>query len=597
MKRWILLLLVCALLAGCAADEPTEPNDVTDPSAVTEESTEPTEPNLLLSSAAGLSVYQLEEDQCAGILPWGEDRYALFTTSGKLHLLTGDKLVEEKIRDLECTLTMADPSIRISGDKLCYFDTTRDAYVTLGRNLTELSAITIRDEVTAGPLMDDAFSVIYYATADGIRAMDISTGNSRLLRQEHLTVTSLEGLDFDDTTLHYKRLLENGVEQDCFIRTADGTLVDMSTLNGELVTWGRNYAAVMEFQLPLTRYREILCGCLEGSPNRLVTSGEHENILFTGKGTVLLQDEIHPGLVLELYDLETGGRIAYYSRTDWDDPFSNACYDGKYLWLWTVDSDRFVRLDVSEYETVPGTLEPLYTLKTPAPLDDAAALAQTIADQYGVGIELSSSDNRTTGVNYDTWPDYRPQEYEAALKLLKRTMDDFPAEFFPKLKLTIRLMDDFDPAQSLPAGTGELIIGSRRIMELSICDNMLEIFYHELFHAMELYITSESNRLSKWQSLNPEGFSYADSTIPYESGELKKSEYLYAVADDYGLVGPREDRAQIFMYAMLEGQEERFVSDVMQAKLSTLCEAIRHAWGWTKVQTAFPWEQYLAPAQ
>lgn len=597
MKRWILLLVLAVLTAGCGNTEPTEPTDIASPSAVTEETTQPTEPDLLLTSAAGVSVYELEGDHCAGILPWGQDRYALFTTSGKLHLLTGDNLVEEKVRDLECTLSMDDPSIRVSGDKLCYFDSQRDAYVTLGWNLTELSAITIRDEVTAGPLMDEEFSIIYYAAADGIRAMDISTGNSRLLRQEHQTITSLEGLDFDGTILHYKRLLDNGVEQDCFIRTADGSLVDVATLNGELVTWGRNYAAVMEFQLPLTRYREVLCGSLDGSPQRLVTSGDHETILFPGGGTVLLMDAIHPGLVLELYDLETGARLAYYSRTDWEEPFSNAYYDGEDLWLMQEDSGVFIRWEVSGYEQVEGALEPLYTLSDPAPLDDAKALAQTIADTYGVGIELSSSDNRTIGVNYDSWPDYRPQEYEAALKLLKRVMDSFPDGFFYTLKLTIRLRDDFDPAQSLPEGTGELVIGSTRIMDLSICDNMLEIFYHELFHAMELYITSETNRLSKWSELNPEGFSYAGSTAAYESGELAGSEYLYAVADDYGLVSPREDRAQIFLYAMLEGQEERFQSEVMQAKLSTLCTAIRYAWNWRKTETTFPWEQYLLPTE
>jgi len=599
MKRWILLLLVCLLLAGCGTTEPTEPSEVTDPTAAIQETevTVPTEPTLLQSDVEGLSTFRLEEDACAGFFPWGPDRYVLLSTAGKLHLLTGDALNEEKVRDLECSLTMDDPSIRVSGDKLCYFDRSREAYVTLGWNLTELSAITIRDEITAGPVMDDSFSTIYYATVDGIRAMDISTGNSRLLRQEHQTVTEMGGLCFEDSTLHYRRLLENGVEQDCFIRTTDGTLVNVATLNGPMVTWGRSYAAVMDFQLPLTRYREILCGSLEGVPHRLVTDTVHDHILFPGNGTVLLQQLQQPGLELELYDLETGDRIARYVRLDWEAPFTHARFEDGDLWLWMDDSGTFLRMDTTTHQRVPGTLEPLATLSAPAGLETATALAQEIADTYGVGIELSSSDNRTTGINYDAWPDYRPQEYEAALKLLKQTMDTFPPGLFPKLKLTIRLVDDFDPAQGLPEGTGNLIIGSPRVMELSICDNMLNIFYHELFHAMELYITSETNRLSKWTDRNPEGFSYAGSTIPYETGELAESEYLYAVADAYGLVSAREDRAQIFLYAMMEGQEELFRNEVVQAKLDYLCTAIRYAWNWRKVETVFPWEQYLAPKE
>ena len=594
MKRWIPLLLLCAMLSGCGNAEPTEPTDTADPSAVTEATTEATEPNLLVSSDGELNTYALDQDHCARIEPWGQDRYALFTTAGVLHLLSGEELTEVKSRDLECTLSPDDPSILVGDDKLGYYDSQRDAYITLGKNLTELSAITIRDDVTAGPLMNSDFTTLYYATADGIRALDISTGNSRLLRQEHQSITRLAGLDFDGTTLHYKRLLDNGVEQDCFIRTADGSLVETSTLNGELVTWGSHYAAVMEFQLPLTRYREIITGTLESTPQRLSALGDQESILFAGNGTVLLQDETESDLILELYDLEAGERIAQYSNAAWTQAFSSARYDGTNLWLWHSDSPELLRLDISQHTPAPTELAPFYTLSNPAPLDDARAIAQTIADSYGVGFELSSTENRTTGVNYDAWPDYRPQEYAAALTALKQAMDAFPEGFFQRLKLTIRLTDDFDPAQGLPEGTGDLVIGERRIMDLSICDNMLEIFYHELFHAMELYITSETNKMSNWDDQNPEGFSYAGSTIPYESGELAQSEFLYAVADDYGLVSAREDRAQIFLYAMMEGQEALFESEVVQAKLSTICTAIRYAWGWRKVQTQFPWEQYLA---
>ena len=40
----------------------------------------------------------------------------------------------------------------------------------------------------------------------------------------------------------------------------------------------------------------------------------------------------------------------------------------------------------------------------------------------------------------------------------------------------------------------------------------------------------------------------------YGSAEAAGAD-LYAVADAYGLVSAREDRAQIFLYAMMDGQE------------------------------------------
>ena len=55
----------------------------------------------------------------------------------------------------------------------------------------------------------------------------------------------------------------------------------------------------------------------------------------------------------------------------------------------------------------------------------------------------------------------------------------------------------------------------------------------------------------------------------------------------------REDRAQIFEYAMQAGNQEVFASDTMQKKLLTVCKGIRDAFGWKKTEGAFPWEQYL----
>ena len=48
---------------------------------------------------------------------------------------------------------------------------------------------------------------------------------------------------------------------------------------------------------------------------------------------------------------------------------------------------------------------------------------------------------------------------------------------------------------------------------------------------------------------------------------------------------------------MMDGQEELFAKEVVQAKLNYLCTAIRYAWNWRKVETPFPWEQYLAPTE
>ena len=46
-------------------------------------------------------------------------------------------------------------------------------------------------------------------------------------------------------------------------------------------------------------------------------------------------------------------------------------------------------------------------------------------------------------------------------------------------------------------------------------------------------------------------------------------------------------------YAVMDGCEAYFASDIMQAKLKTVCKGIREAFGLKKDSRVFLWEQYL----
>jgi hypothetical protein len=63
--------------------------------------------------------------------------------------------------------------------------------------------------------------------------------------------------------------------------------------------------------------------------------------------------------------------------------------------------------------------------------------------------------------------------------------------------------------------------------------------------------------------------------------------------DMYSMSYPKEDRARIFEYAMMEGNESYFQSDIMQLKLKTLCKGIREAFNLKKYTEPLLWEQYL----
>jgi len=73
----------------------------------------------------------------------------------------------------------------------------------------------------------------------------------------------------------------------------------------------------------------------------------------------------------------------------------------------------------------------------------------------------------------------------------------------------------------------------------------------------------------------------------YLSGENR------AFVDQMSMSFPQEDRSRMLYYAMGEGNEDFFTSQIMQAKLLRLCEGIREGYGLEKKSETYFWEQYL----
>lgn len=599
MKRLIVMLLAVLLLTGCGAAEPTDPSETTQPTQLT---TAVAEPITLLSGTNGsISTYALDVGIFAGMLRLGENNL-LLTTDSTMYLLSGDELQLENTHVLSCQLFSNDPSIVLSNNQMSFFDARREVYVMLGPNIAETSIISIQDNVVAGPLMSPDFSTIYYCTDEGVRAMDMATGNSRLLRQEHQPIVSLDGLLFDGTVLRYTRTISYDKTESCFISTTDGSQSSFTDLGGEITTWGENYAAITNLELPVENFRQILTGTIDSDPQVMTVENTWDDALFPGEGTLLLETLTDSGLLLELYNLNTGSITAQTTFDGRVETLPHAWKDGDSIWLWEESSGQFYRWNyVQDAAQGESMLAAQATLTSPdqAAMDQVEQQRLALEETYGISLRIAERENRTTGVDYSVFPDYRPGQYLAALNLLSDAMAQFPEGFFAKLKNTaIELVDDFDPAAGVQSGTGSLEIGEETVIRVCISSDMQPVFYHELFHAMELEIQNKTNRLSGWEGLNPDGFEYSGSYTAYENGELADSEFLIvgenAVTDEYCLVNAREDRAQTFMYAMMEGEERRFQSEVTQDKLALLSDAIRRVYDWQDVEESFPWEQYIS---
>lgn len=614
MKKLAMALMLTLLLCGCARQ--TSPTETTLPPVETTVSAEPTESFYVSGSTmergtgGAVRLYQMD-GSVIGIGRMGENLVA-FDSSQTLYLLSGDNLEVQRERQLENSITWSQISLTISENGMAYYDADANSYVILDSNLVTASVVSFQEPLLTEPVISPDFTTIYYVAESGIRAMDVGNGTSRRLREEASPILSLDGLLFDGGVLSYSRQIGEDGSQTCFIDAENGSLCYTAEFQGQLVSSGNEFSGVMKLEHSLGQCKWVVVGDLEGKLQMLQPREQWESQIFPGEDLVVLQHESQVGLTLYCYNLDTGVLVSQITMPEQYNNFAYGCTDGTKIWLCDGASGRFYCWDTQRSGKGDDTdfLEDYASLAQPDQegMNNCLRQAEKLSEQYGVKITFTQDGNRMEGVDYSGYPDYQPDLYSDALTLLEKTLKKFPDGFLQKMgkatkagKLEIRLVDNFDPSLPIPEGTGSVDLqdGAQALL-VSMCPDLEAIFCHELFHLMDTEINNSGDDLKNWSDLNPEGFEYTGSFAAYESGVLDDSEHLAFgsnyFADACGLVSPREDRAQIFLYAMMEDQQERFASDGMQTKLSRLCQLIRKIYKLDDSQQLL-WEQYLLPEE
>lgn len=613
LRAVFLGLAAALLLTGCGRTaEPTDPTGTTTPPSVPQETVaQPAVPTAYVpdspverSTGGAVKLYQID-GSVTGLAVLGEN-LLVCKDGDTLQLMGGDELSLVKERPLDAPVSWADPSLVLREDGMAWFDEDSNSYILLDANLVNTASVAIEEKLLCAPAISQDFSTIYYAAADGIKAMDLTSGVTRMLRQEHAQVICVDGLLLNDTLLRYTRQLEDGTEQTCFVDAADGSSRHTGQFQGQLATWGGSVSGIMKLTHPVGQSSWILSADANGV-TLLSREDLWDSALLAGQNKVVLQYVDQMGLHLDLYDLGSGD-VSCVMLPQFRDGFAYACYSGGKVWLCDGAGGKFYCWDAAStaMDKVVSPLTPVQLLDTDSLPQEALDRAEQLSDQYGVKVTFAEEGNRTAGVDYSVYPEYRPALYDAALDQLERLLKKVPREFWTQIgkrtdsgALEIVLTDDFDPALGTGGGTGYYSVeNGEAALHVAISADLEHVVVHELWHVMEVRIRNKNDSLNTWNKLNPKDFAYADSYTAWENGELEDSAYLIpgenAVADSYGLVNEREDRAQILTYAMMEGQEELFDGDIMQAKLSKLCELIRSVYSIAD-DTQLPWEQYLAP--
>lgn len=615
MKRFIpLLLLFALLLCGCSAEEipadtatepptteaaPAQPAGTYDPFSALEEET-----------CGAVKVYPLHMENVRGIYPIGE--YVLVFSGGDnettITQLAGDTLFPEVSFTAQEFLTMED--IAFHGDSLSYFSASLGNVTTVvGIPLRMVHSIEAPEDLLGTPMLSQDQATLYYCTAESVRALDLTSGISRMLKEISCKDMSIAGLYLQDTVVQVQLVDEYGLWRSLYLSTEDGRILWDDS--GELVLrcsdtsyfatyYGGSYPMQL-FGTPEGNAAELMplhpessCFYLPGS-NAVVTAA------YTG-GT---QD-------LDYYDLASGLRIGTVSFPV--DHSIHSIMEGRNGRVFFIRYDESYGCDVlyswDPVKTLTGDTAIYtaahYTAEAPdyAALEECERYAQSLTEKFGVDIRIYKDAAAIEPTDYNLVPEHNAIVLQRELELLDKHLRNYPEGFLPTLAehfggiriCIVGRLEGSAETGSLDEAAGiQFWDGQTACIALAAYMDTEYALYHELCHLIDSVVLTQSNAYDRWDTLNPKDFVY-DYDYVINAGR-DGSKYLQSGSenfiDTYSMSFPKEDRARIMEYAMTEGNARFFQSRAMQKKLLTLCEGIRDAFGLKKSPEVFLWEQYL----
>lgn len=604
MKRIAALLLAAALLGGCAYTGPGQKPPDTGPTETAGREDVPEvrlyRPGSDAEEATGGSVraYPLS-GVCFGMRRQGSD-LLLFTgesaqaESGSLIRISGENGTVKATASIECLLRAEDPSLRVAADRVGFYSPAAREMVFLDGDLRETGRTPLPGDLFGTPALSQDMETVYYSTGTQIRAMELESGNSRLMKQYYYPVTDLLGVWSGDGILVCGVTEPDGKRHTDFLSTVNGrTLYTDPAL---LTFFTCDDACFLTRRDGSVTERLFRQG--SGREGALYPAEEQSDTFWLPEGNgALTVRENGDALSLELYDLESGKRTAAITLSGVGACVSAAA-DGDAVWLLCrmPVGDTLYRWDTGAYRLTDTKVytAPRYTADAPDTegLAECAARGKKLAEERQVKITFAAP------VGIGLTPEYQTAALRRALDCAEAALDRFPEDFFRQLaSITPSGMLNVVLCREISGGSSSAHFwqeGDAYIV-LAIGENMDRDFYHELSFALDSYLLGRSSLLDGWAKCNPKGFSYDYSYDLYErrgdspwlSGDGR------AFIDSLSMTYPTEDRARIWEYALTEGSEAYFAAPVLQEKLSLLCRALRDAFGWKDIPEAFPWEQYL----
>ena len=618
MKKYIGMLLFLCLLCGCSGkaipEESTTLPPVTETAAFDPGTTGYYLPGSPLEEMThgAVRVYPLEAPNVHGLLPLG-DGILIFSDMGvstRLTLLGGDTLYPIAETEVNIFLSPEDPTLRRWEDGISFFDYNTGEVLVLDDRLREISRIPVPEDLAGSPLLSTNRTTLYYCTDSAIRALDLESGISRVLKEITYSYQNVTGLLLNDTVLEC--CLEGGdfSWEYLYISTLTGETLHV-TDSGALLTSSETtwYASLTDGPLQL-----LLCGQPGSDALALNPQIPFSDFRFLPEdnAAVVLTVSDENRMVLDHYRMDTGLRTSSFTLESGYLPWSyESVGNGQVAFLFNQGTEENVSMALWNTEMLPtgdsqSYTGPYYTLDAPD-YDGLAACtlyAEELSQRHGAQILVYQDAVQVQPWDYDLICEHQPRVLSRELEQLDQRLQNYPEGFLSTLAqrytglniALVRGIHGSPESGSLEAARGiQFWEEYEAYLVLSTDEDTEYTLYHELYHLIDTVILNETNAFDQWDLLNPVGFSYDYDYIANQtrsSDEYLREEKRYFI-DMYSMSYPKEDRARIIEYAMTEGNESYFQCSTMQAKLKAICVGIRKAFGLRKSPETFLWEQYL----
>lgn len=626
MKRiFALVLVISMLLCGCLETPkatipttgPTEDTELIDPTDATETT----------DVEADLGIYEPDspiEEQTQGAVQLypleGKDHYAVRTMAEGVLLFSGTKettltYLEDDKEPIRVTLTDIyltgdDGSFRIGDIGIGYYDDIYNEMVMLDTELQELHRVPMPVDMGCKPLFSgDMKSAFYFDRQGRLRVLDIDSGIARILTDEKGQDSKITGIHFGDSVLECT-VSEGESVRYLLIEAQTGEVLYSSTACLEISTFGEWYFTKW-FEGYTTSY---IFGERKGERSCLVPQGtERICVPFPETRNVGCYTAGEEGLALDLYDMALGVRksAVVLPGCGYTDMVMDA--QRKLVWILGISQDGAQAMygwdpALSLTEDTTNCVTPHYTAEAPDTegLARIAKEAKELGDRYGVQIQVYQTALGHLPPEYNFEAEYMVSVYDHYLERLEQQLAVYPEALFKKLgkssgngRLTVSLVRQIlgngDMGALSNADGVQYWKGGNVYLTLAMNEYFDETFHHELFHAIDTYILAETKAFDFWNTLNPKGFQYDNDYVKnmYRDPQQYLTGEERAFIDTYSMSFAKEDRARIMEYAVMEGQEACFASEMMQKKLRTVCRGIRDAFDLESSSTEFLWEQYL----